>query len=664
MGGPTMKPKEETLEKWGAEVLKVYESEADTYKMYDMVFEKIRKFEEQAKTVDAFDTFLESFGKDSMARNHFLLMGYALLDDPKKLEKFVKNAMGNAAIMKEIKGATASTMLKKEEAKLKEAVGKEDSETIQKYNDIVEYMGKDELSKVILTLYLSEMEKSGDLKYGIGYVYDKSIGKELNYDMVMTAEEKIRNMLKKSDIEAQKKTLEEKFEDLMDPKSNLLNEKEKTLFLNISYRLALIEPHYAAAFVGEFYDIALSEEKTGEAVYRQMLGMMESTWGDPLKEYFQNTFEHAEKIGMPYTTKERIMLMALYNYSFMEAFGIKPPHSHGFIAQLFITGVQNFGQAMGYSQKQALTTETYAAISAARSDVPTEQEPDATAMAKRMLYVPLLYAAGVSAASMLTFTAEYFVNWLVSLLNPGQQKLVERLTLKSLYKGALPDPFSVMEYGAAIAIVGEMYKRTITDPKLMKVKGPLNVIIGKGLYNKVVDYREDPEMAPQLWRLLLITVQAGLQHPKAGVLEWADSVTSYVLKGIEKGKIKNAEDLAYFVDALYYIANFGGYNLADVVEAVLDETGKKFGPHKGKSLKKVVDDAKWLAFNEIKITSGIGGTLRKVDGWKKKWKDESFRKKIKKEKGKKWYSAMVPKKEEEATFYAKLTPKKAGGAYA
>lgn len=436
-----------------------------------------------------------------------------------------------------------------------------------------------------------------------------TVYKDLAKDLEM--HKTVHDVLEKFNLPGEKLVLEEKFGELMDPKSGLLNERERTLFLNMCYRLNLVEPYYTAAFVGQFYEVAKQKEEKKEEVLQQIFNMTGSAWGVEVKESFQDTFQHAKLAGVPYSTNEKIMLTSLANYSFMETLRIRVPIGHSFLAQL---------------------TET-----AALSSLKSQQENDSATTAKKLLYNHLMYPSGLALNNMDKISAITFSEWTSDRIDPEFKKMFGNLVFKSSKTGLLNNPFSAMEYISSLGIIGGAYFTQPLPPKenfskiLDKVSGSVHGFIWGAA------------MKAQIWRLVLIGTQTALLNPTTSALKWLDSIISDVSKAIDKGKIKNAKELKGVADALYFIAQFGGYDLAKVTDAILDEVGKK-----GRSLDDVLSEAKWLAFNGLNITGGLLGTLRKVSDWKKKWGDKKFRTNIMKKYRLKWGPTVtlttVPKK--------------------
>jgi|GEM_PF-4891702 len=614
---------EEQVKKWEKDVLNIYKEQSEFLNMENKMRNALKEHVKTESVAENFTAFLQGLTKDQ--RKLFLTITSALIEDPKALSAFV-----NATIMvdKRMKWGEKIPLDLDEKIKTDIQAG---AGTADAYNSIMGEIGQDELSQHMFQMYLTAEKAKGRLEPATLFLDKYYVKKPLENDVLDKVATSAPSILKSAENFMQKTVLE-MFDELMDPKLKMLNERERVLFLNILTRLDDVQRKYALGFITGVYAAAQDKGAIGN-VYMSEMERLKDMWGFEFQEMLESVFERAEP-GRNYTTLEKIMVTTLYHYSYMEAFQVNPPAEKSFFSQLLEHMVRSGTAATASSEKQSIEGQKYYAMGVGLSMYNTSQT-DALVYSSALLFTPLLYGASASITAGLSFTAQAFVEWIVSKIDPAEVDLVTKFVFRSMGGKAkvsfVNDLYSLMEFGANIGYLGDKYrdikKREDIDKALENIK--------KGITKGIVKWEKHPLMVTELHRLMNICVVATGQQPGKKWYKLYDLVLGETLIAIEDGVIKTEADMVDYTNVMDYISRTRRYNLGKVAEAIRKAVDK------GHPLSEVLKNAVELAKD-----------YKKID--KKALKNPKKAKPL-------FGLTTVPKKE---SYYAKTIPKKSGSEYA
>jgi hypothetical protein len=590
--GKKIEKDKEKIEKWEDHAFVIYKKQSTFMDMEKRMEDMLSERMEVASLAEELPDLMKDLNKDQ--RGLFLTITSTMLDNPKKLSNFVKRSVLMNDMLKT--GAEPSSVLGFEKDIMLEPIEK-DTQAAKAYNKIIEELEGDALGQAMLLTFLNmEGQENKSIPAAL-FIKDHYVDKPIEKEVLNNVSKAIFPLLKTTELE-QKPPLE-KFRELMSEDTSLLNEREKVLFLNITSRLNDIERKYAISFVDSFYE-AVKDPQTVGMIYDTEMEMLQGLWGFPFQEMLDSVLERAED-GRDYTTPEKLMIATLFHYSFLEAFQVNPPMGKSFLARLLETAGKGFARGSAHAEASQIRSQEYIAMGAALNW--GGAETDILTRTKNLLFTPLIYGASVALSDTVTFAAQYFINWIVKVINPTELELVTKLSFHAMggkaKKSTLNDLYSLMEFGAGIGILGDKYKDV---DERMKIKKALNNI-RKGITNGTVNVDEHPLIVAELYRLMNICVVSSAQQPGVNWYQVFDTVLGDTLEAIEGGAIKNEEDMVDFTNVMDFVARKRLYHLGDVAEAIRKAYHKTKYP-----LSQVLENAAELASEKKKITKG---TLKK-----------------------------------------------------
>ncbi len=555
--GKELEKDEKKIEKWEKSALTIYKEQSEFLNMEknmeDMLSERIQL----TSLTEGLPDLMKNLNKEQ--KKLFLTLASTMLDNPQKLSGFVKRTIIMQDMLKT--GSDPSTALGIDKEKVLDDI-QNNNQAAKAYNNVVNDIKGDALSEAMFFtfLYLEDAEKNAIP--AVMYLSDNYVDKPISNDVLDAVASSLPTILKT--IEMEQKPAVEKFKEIMNPDTELMDERERVLFLNIMSRLSDIERKYAVSFVDSVYDALQTPQMIGQ-IYDTEMEMLRELCGFPFQEMLDSVLERAEE-GREYTTKEKLMIATLFHYSFLEAFQVNPPMGKNFLAQLLETAAEGFARGTAHSASSQIRSEEYVAMGAALNWGTTET--DSLTRAKNLLFTPLIYGASVALSDTVTFAAQYFINWIVKIISPTELELVTKLSFQAMggkkKKSTLNDLYALMEFGAGIGILGDKYKDV--DERI-KIKKALNNI-RKGITNGTIDVDENPIMVAELYRLLNVCVVATGQQPGVNWYQVFDTVLGDTLEAVEDGVIKSEEEMVDYVNVMDFVSRKRLYKLGKVSEAI------------------------------------------------------------------------------------------------
>jgi len=503
------------------------------------------------------------------------------------------------------------------------------------------------LLKAIFAEILATHSKTGKLEDAVLYLkakwLDTTPAERAAY--MTTTAELIPSVLKGRDMRLSKST-EEKLKELLDPKNNLLTERERLLLLTVLDKLRQIEEQYPQAFIDAFYAAAKSK-KMQSKIYVEMLQALKDIWqrpsteaerlsvpgGERLVEKVDRNLRNLQNMGIETTYLEKILILSTFHYSFLEAFQLKPPRSPDFAVELTKRVLKSFAETTSKAQEGALSARILNQEAVAYGYLAGRTKSPERKAVDDFLITPVIAGASRAGVEVFNTLAIGFVSWLSDNLDPGEFMLVERMLSKAISSGLLHDSYSMLEYAAAIGALGDKLQRgpginlfgRVTSGEVFDIERPLYGAAEHKVKHRS-DYRNSPVRQALVFRLIAATAQGGLQQPE-------EVLASLFRDGFDRGILRTDEDLAKFVRTMTIVAeSAAGYRLGEVAKEIMNALYSpgvaipilrlRIGEGTRTPIDTVLQNAEYLADHDLKITEGTLRNPRKAKPYTE-WGPES-----------------------------------------